>query len=138
MTKHDGKEGKEKSVGRPNRFVSLHNHTGFSPYDGLDYPDAHFEFCMENGLDAHAITEHGQLNSYAHAQLWIEEWAKKNPKKSFKYIPGCEIYFHPNLEEWRHEKTSIEEARTKKKLDAKMYAAQAKRTKQIVDRKSVV
>ena len=84
---------------RPNRFVSLHNHTGFSPFDGLGYPDDHFKFYMENGLDAYAITEHGNMNSYAHAQLWIESWAKSNKDGKFKYIPGIEAYYHPDLDQ---------------------------------------
>jgi DNA-directed DNA polymerase III PolC len=91
----------------------------FSPYDGLGYPNDHFEWCMENGLDAHAITEHGNMSSYAHAQLYVEDWNKKNPNKPFKYIPGCEVYFHPDLNQWRKEKSDIEATRTAKKAELK-------------------
>ena len=104
----------------PKRFVSLHAHTGFSPFDGLGYPDEHFKFCIENGLDAHAITEHGNMNSYAHAQLYVEEWNKKNKAKPFKYIPGVESYFHPDLEQWKRDKSSYEQAATDKKIAKKL------------------
>lgn len=102
------------------------------PYDGLGYPNDHFEWCIENGLDAHAITEHGQMNSYAHAQLWIEDWKNKNPNRRFKYIPGCEIYFHPDLEQWRRDKQAAQEARTQKKLMLKQRKAESKLSKKIV------
>lgn len=87
-------------MAKPTRFVNLHAHTGFSSFDGLGYPDEHFQWCIENGLDAHAITEHGQMNSFAHAYLWIKTWNKDHPDKPFKFLPGVEAYFHPNLQEW--------------------------------------
>lgn len=90
----------------PKKFVSIHNHTTFSPYDGLGYPEEHFKWCLENGLDAHAITEHGNFNSYAHAQLLVQDWKKSG--KTFKYLPGIEAYFHPNLDDWRMEKLKSE------------------------------
>lgn len=105
---------------KPKRFVSLHNHTGFSPYDGLGYPNEHFEWCIENGLDAHAITEHGQMNSYAHAQLWIEDWNRNNPDRPFKFIPGCEVYFHPDLQQWERDKVEALEASANKKAAKKL------------------
>ena len=104
----------------PSRFVGLHNHTGFSPFDGLGYPDEHFRFCMANGIDAHAITEHGNLNSYAHAQLWIEDWAKSNKDKKFKYIPGIEAYYHPSLEQWQRDYEAAEKAKLDKKAAKKL------------------
>ena len=109
----------------PNRFVGLHNHTGFSPFDGLGYPDEHFKFCMENGLDAHAITEHGNMNSYAHAQLWVEKWNSAEAKK-FKYIPGVEAYYHPDLSQWAKDKSRAEQARDDKKAAAKLAKEQEK------------
>jgi len=100
----------------PKKFVSLHNHTTFSPHDGLGYPNEHFEFAKSNGLDAHAITEHGNFNSYAHSQLFVEEWKKKGI--DFKYLPGIEAYFHPDLTEWQREKDAHNIAKQNKK-DAK-------------------
>lgn len=116
----------------PKRFVGLHNHTGFSPFDGLGYPDEHFRWCMENGLDGHAITEHGNLNSYAHAQLWIEEWAKSNKDKKFKYIPGIEAYYHPDLAQWKRDAAAAEQARNDKKAAAKLAKEQQKLQTKII------
>lgn len=99
----------------PTRYVSLHNHTNFSTFDGLGYPNDHFEFCIKNGLDAHAITEHGNMNSYAHAQLWIEDYNKKHDIK-FKYAPGIEAYFHPDLKQWQKEKELKDSAKNDKKV----------------------
>lgn len=116
----------------PSRFVSIHNHDGFSSYDGLGMPSEHFEWCLENGLDAHAITNHGHYNSYAHAQLWVEDWAKKNPKQPFKYLPGIEAYFHPSLEDWKRDKAQEDQA----KIDAK--EAKKLREKQTVQTQLIV
>lgn len=110
----------------PQRFVGLHNHTGFSPFDGLGYPNEHFEFAIQNGLTAHAITEHGQMNSYAHAQLWVENWNKANASNPFKYIPGVEAYFHPDLDQWRRDKLQSESAKTDAKEAKKLQDKQAK------------
>jgi DNA polymerase III alpha subunit len=116
----------------PNRFVGLHNHTGASSFDGLGYPSDHFDFCIENGLDAHAITEHGHVNSYAHAQLWVEDWAKSHKDRPFKYIPGVEAYFHPDLEQWKRDKETAEAAKTDAKLAKKLATAQEKLQTKII------
>ena len=108
----------------PSRFVGLHNHTGFSPFDGLGYPNEHFEYCMENGIDGHAITEHGNMNSYAHAQLWVENWNKANKDKSFKYIPGVEAYFHPDLDQWKIDKEQALQAKDDKRVADKLRTRQ--------------
>lgn len=78
---------------------------------------------MDNGIDAHAITEHGNCNSYAHAQLWVEDWNKKNGDRPFKYIPGVEAYFHPDLEQWARDKAAADKAKIDKK-EAKLLASQ--------------
>jgi len=72
--------------------------------DGLGYPNEFFEQCIQNGMQACAITEHGSCNSYSHAQLWTEDYNKKNPDKTFKYLPGIEGYFHPDLVQWKLDK----------------------------------
>jgi len=117
---------------KPNRFVSLHNHTGFSPYDGLGYPDEHFKYCLEQGIDAHAITEHGNMSSYAHAQLWIEDWNSKNPQQPLKYIPGVETYYHPDLEQWKRDKEEMKAARENRKIAKKLREKQEKLQTKII------
>jgi DNA polymerase-3 subunit alpha len=106
------------TINIPKKFVSLHNHTGFSTFDGLGYPDEHINFAIENGLDAFAITEHGHMNSYAHAQLYYEKLKKEG--KRFKYIPGAELYFHPDLDQWKNDKIEWE---NKKNLEKEQQKA---------------
>jgi len=107
----------------PKRFVGLHAHTGASTYDGLAPPSDHFKWCVENGLDAHAVTEHGHMNSFASALLFNEKWKKEG--KKFKFIPGVEAYVHPNLDEWRLDKLKADEAKKSAK-EAKKEAKKAK------------
>ena len=46
----------------PNRYVSLHNHSTFSPFDGLGEPKEHIDFVLSNEMDAWALTDHGNGN----------------------------------------------------------------------------
>ena len=82
----------------PNRFVSLHAHDGFSTFDGLDYPQEHIDFIRGNGMDAWCLTNHGHMNSFAHAWLHVEKLNKAGA--NFKFVPGCEMYVHPDLDAW--------------------------------------
>lgn len=91
----------------PKRFVGLHAHDGFSTFDGMGLPKEHFDFVRENSkeeldIPAMAITNHGHMNSYAHAYLYSRDLIKSG--QPFKYIPGCEFYVHPDLNEWRKAK----------------------------------
>ena len=43
-------------------FVGLHAHSGLSPFDGLGMPGEHMDFAYENGMNAHALTDHGHMN----------------------------------------------------------------------------
>lgn len=97
----------------PKKFINLHSHDGFSTYDGMGLPSQHFDFVIENSRDeleipAMAITNHGHMNSYAHAYLYARDLNKAG--KHFKYIPGCELYVHPDLKQWRLDKEAKEEA----------------------------
>ena len=83
----------------PTKFFGLHSHSGFSTFDGLGYPQEHIDFCVENGLDGWSLTDHGQMNGFAHAFLHAEKLHKAG--KHFKFVPGCEMYVHPNLSEWQ-------------------------------------
>lgn len=86
---------------KPTKFVGLHSHTGASVYDGLGSAEEHIKFVLENGMDAWALTEHGHCNSYASAFLFAEKLKKQSTK--FKFIAGCEMYIHPDLNDWRFE-----------------------------------
>jgi DNA polymerase III alpha subunit len=90
---------KEMRDRRPNRFVGLHAHSGFSTFDGLDYPQDHIDSVIENGMDAWSLTDHGHMNGFGHAYLHAEKLRKSG--KNFKFIPGCEMYVHPDLKQWK-------------------------------------
>lgn len=70
----------------------------------MGLPRSHFDFVMENTKDEEsrpglAITNHGNMNSYAHAYLYVKGLKKKGV--DFKFFPGCEFYLHPDLDEWK-------------------------------------
>jgi len=99
----------------PTRFVGLHGHTGFSVFDGLGYPSDHIDFVLENGMDAWALTDHGNGSGLAHAHKHAEK-IKKSGRK-YRQIYGCEFYFVPSLKQWKidYEQAKIDRAAAKQK-----------------------
>ena len=83
----------------PSKFISLHSHDGFSTFDGLGYPQEHIDFVIENGMDGWCLTNHGHMNSFGHAFLHAEKIQKRGG--NFKFVPGCEMYVHPDLDAWK-------------------------------------
>ncbi len=67
------------------KFVHLHNHSEFSLLDGLNKVDNMVEYAKELGMDALAITDHG--NMYG-----VIKFYQKCLKEGIKPIIGCEIY----------------------------------------------
>ncbi len=66
-------------------FVHLHLHTEYSLLDGAVKVDELVRHCVKNGIDAVAITDHGNM----YASLKFAEKCKKN---KIKAIIGCEFY----------------------------------------------
>ena len=97
----------------PDRFTGLHAHSSFSTFDGLGYPKEHIDFVLKNGMSAMAITNHGHMNSFAHAYLHVKKLQKSGV--NFKFIPGCEMYVHPDLNSWQLE-YDLKQARKKGSL----------------------
>ena len=91
-------------------FVGLHAHDGFSIGDGLGFPSEHYDFAFENGLQAHAITNHGNMNSVPHVVQHVKKM--RDGGKNIKPIFGVEAYFIPSLQEWKEE---YEKAKENKK-----------------------
>lgn len=75
--------------------------SNFSTFDGLDYPQEHIDYVIENGMDAWSLTDHGHMNGFAHAFLHTEKLKKAGA--NFKFIPGCEMYVHPDLDAWQRD-----------------------------------
>ena len=63
------------------KFVGLHAHSvAGSIFDAIGYPQDHMDFAYENGCDALALTDHGNMNGLAyqvlHAKKMQEEAGK--------------------------------------------------------------
>ena len=92
-------------------FVGLHAHSvAGSPFDALGYPPQHMEFAYQNGMDALALTDHGNANGLAYQVLHAKKMKKAG--KNFKPIFGVEAYFIPSVSKW---KEAYDEEQSKKK-----------------------
>jgi len=98
-------------------FASFHNHSTYSHFDGLGYPDEFFDFAYSNGLDGMSMTEHGNMNSFSHAFTQSKKM-KEDGRSDFKVTFGIEAYVHPDLDQWRIDKEKIkEDAKLAKQVD---------------------
>ena len=87
-------------------FVGLHAHSvAGSIFDGLGYPQEHMKFAYENGMDALALTDHGNMNGMSWQVLHAKKM--KAEGKDFKPIFGCEAYFVPSIADWHDEYDKI-------------------------------
>lgn len=86
-------------------FSHLHNHTEFSPLDGLQKVRAMFERAAANGQRGVGITDHKGLGA-------MPEAAAASAATGVKLIPGLEAYFVPDFEEVRriHDMSTNERA----------------------------
>ena len=67
-------------------FVGLHAHSvAGSIFDAIGYPDEHMDFCYENGGEALALTDHGNMMATFH---FVRDAFKHN----IKPIVGCEFF----------------------------------------------
>jgi len=71
------------------------------------------DFCLQNGTDAWALTDHGHMNGFAYAYLHAKKM--KEAGHDFKFLPGSEMYVHPDLNLWE---TDYELRRAQKRGDA--------------------
>ena len=101
---------KDLSLKGPDRFVGLHAHTHASVFDGLGYPSDHIDFVLseEQGMDAFAITDHGNGNGLAHARSHFLKMQKAG--KKYRQIYGVEFYFVPSLDQWSKDYSSHKES----------------------------
>ena len=119
-----------KGITSPKRFLSLHNHSGFSTFDGLGYPNEHMDFCIENGVDGWALTDHGHMNAFGHAQVYAEKLKKSG--KNFRFIPGCEVYLHPDLNSWQEEYAEHKDKAEARKLEKKLAKEAKEKNKRLI------
>ena len=89
-------------------FVGLHAHSvAGSPFDALGYPQAHMDFAYQNGCDALALTDHGNMNGLAYQIMHAKKM--KAEGRDFKPIYGVEAYFVPSVKEWKEEYNKAQE-----------------------------
>jgi DNA polymerase-3 subunit alpha len=99
-------------------FVGLHAHSvAGSIFDAMGYPQEHMDFAYENGSDALALTDHGNMNGLAYQVLHAKKMHAAG--QSFKPIYGCEAYFIPSIEEWREDYDTVMEDKKKRRAHAK-------------------
>jgi len=77
------------------KLTHLHVHTEYSVLDGACYIPRLVKRAQELGMDACAITDHGNMNGALSFQEECE-------KAGIKPILGCELYFTPNRREQDH------------------------------------
>ena len=96
-------------------FVGLHAHSvAGSIFDAIGYPPQHMDFAYENGSEALALTDHGNMNGLAHQVLHAKKMQAGG--KNFKPIFGVEAYFTPSVEDWKAEYDRVKaEQKLKKK-----------------------
>ena len=83
-------------------FVGLHAHSvAGSVFDGFGYPQDHMDYAYQNGMNALALTDHGNMNGMSYQVLHAKKM--KAEGKDFKPIFGVEAYFVPSIEEWKEE-----------------------------------
>lgn len=68
-----------------NKFVTLHRHTSFSLYDGLDLTVRGADFAAKLEQPALAITDHGNVYGAIEHYRWVGD-------RGVKPIIGCEMY----------------------------------------------
>tara|TARA_R110001583_G_scaffold26294_3_gene94715 strand:- start:3592 stop:7017 length:3426 start_codon:yes stop_codon:yes gene_type:complete len=101
-------------------FVNLHGHSCFSVFDGLGYPQDHMEFAYENGCDALALTDHGNMNGLAHQVLHAKKMQSEG--KEFKPIYGIEAYFIDSVTKWKEEYEEVQKTKKNRKKEGMSLA----------------
>jgi DNA polymerase III alpha subunit len=107
----------------PSRFVGLHAHSSFSTFDGLGYPGDHIKFASSEaqGMDAWALTDHGNGSGLAHARSAAVKVQKSG--KKYRQLYGVEFYFVPSLDDWQRSldahHQSIKDAKSSKEAQAR-------------------
>lgn len=103
---------------KPTKFVGLHSHSTFSIGDAIGTPQDHIKYAAKNGMDALALTDHGNMNGLSHQLLAAEKLNKAGQK--FKALPGVEAYFVPSLSEWQKLKDTRQAEKDAAKAKAKV------------------
>jgi DNA polymerase-3 subunit alpha len=105
-------------------FVGLHAHSvAGSLFDAMGYPQEHMDFAYDNGMQALALTDHGNMNGIPHQVLHAKKMRAAG--KDFKPIFGIEAYFIPSFDEWHAEYAAAKEDKKRRKALSKDAASGA-------------
>ena len=75
------------------------------------------DFAFDNGCEALALTDHGNMNGFAYQVLHAKKMKKQG--KDFKPIFGVEAYFIPSVPEWKEQLEELKKDKKKaKSIDA--------------------
>ena len=121
-------------------FVGLHAHSvAGSVFDGFGYPQDHMDFAYDNGMQALALTDHGNMNGMSYQVLHAKKM--KADGRNFKPIFGVEAYFVPSIDEWKEEYDRIKEDKKQArkvindtdKVEAEDEAASKSKSKSVIN-----
>jgi len=115
------------------KFVNFHGHSNASIFDGLGYPHEHLDFAYDNGVEALALTDHGNMNNLPY-QIFHAKKMNAEGKK-IKPLYGVEAYFTPSISEWEkaQEEWSILKKTTKEEDDNKLVIEDESTKKGTID-----
>jgi len=103
-------------------FIGLHAHSvAGSIFDAIGYPQEHMDFAYENGMDALALTDHGNMNGLPHQVIHAKKMQEEG--KDFKPIFGIEAYFLPSMEDWKTDYDAAKEDKKQRKTLSKDITA---------------
>ena len=70
-------------------FVGLHAHSTFSVFDGFGFPSEHMDRAHAHGMDALALTDHGNMNglSYQNLQFIHNRFSVRQVGILFSMVP---------------------------------------------------
>ena len=117
-------------------FVGLHAHSvAGSVFDGFGYPQDHMDFAYKNGMNALALTDHGNMNGLSYQILHAKKM--KTEGKEFKPVFGVEAYFVSSIQDWKdeYEKVKLDKKQARKiindtdKVEAEDESASKRKSK---------
>jgi DNA polymerase III alpha subunit len=98
------------------------------------------DYAYENGCEALALTDHGNMNGMSYQVLHAKKMKKEG--KNFKPIFGVEAYFIPSVEKWNEERDKVKQDKKRAsevKDDTSMSIeneAETKKSKSILNQRS--
>ncbi len=96
------------------KFINLHAHS-LSIFDAIGYPEEHYRFAQEGGMDAMAITDHGHMNALPYQIEAAKKLTQEGKKFNARF--GSEVYFIESIEGWRSLKEEHDKNKKSKKDD---------------------